>query len=147
MRADRVDRGEHADDWDNELENARLTLTPEQYAQEYECSFEAAVLGAYYGKLMAQAEQDKRICGVPYDPAARVYTAWDLGIGDATAIWFAQMVGPRNPSHRLLRSQSVWISDTTFVKSINGNTCMLSISCLRRTGSGAGNGQDSVGSA
>jgi hypothetical protein len=28
-----------------------------------------------------------------YDPAAEVYTAWDLGIGDSTAIWFAQTIG------------------------------------------------------
>jgi hypothetical protein len=93
MRADRIERGEPAENWDNELESARKGLTPEQYAQEYECSFEAAILGAYYGRLMADAEQDKRICGVPYDPSAQVYTAWDIGITDNTAIWFAQMVG------------------------------------------------------
>lgn len=76
-----------------EIASARKMLTPEQYAQEYECSFEAAVIGAYYGRLMAQAEADKRICGVPYDPAALVWTGWDLGIRDSTAIWFAQIVG------------------------------------------------------
>jgi phage terminase large subunit len=68
-------------------------LTPEQYAQEYECSFEAAVVGAYYGRAMQEAETAKRVCGVPYDPAARVWTAWDLGFRDATAVWFAQVVG------------------------------------------------------
>jgi hypothetical protein len=78
---------------DDELEAARRALTPEQYAQEYECSFEAAVIGAYYGRLMADADREGRLCGVPYDPAARVWTAWDLGIDDATAIWFAQIVG------------------------------------------------------
>jgi hypothetical protein len=66
-------------------------LTDEQYAQEFECSFEAAVIGAYYGKLMREAED--RISGVPYEPTAQVYTAWDLGIRDSTAIWFAQVVG------------------------------------------------------
>jgi hypothetical protein len=66
-------------------------LSEDQFLQEYECSFEAAVIGAYYGKLMAQAEE--RITGVPYDPTVRVYTAWDLGIRDATSIWFAQVVG------------------------------------------------------
>jgi len=63
------------------------------YEQEYECSFEAAVLGAYYGRLMADAERETRISRVPYDPNALVWTAWDLGISDATSIWFAQMVG------------------------------------------------------
>lgn len=76
-----------------ELESLRLGMTDEQFAQEFECSFEAAVVGAYYGRIMAQAEADGRITGVPYDAAAPVWTAWDLGIRDATAIWFAQVVG------------------------------------------------------
>lgn len=76
-----------------ELESLKSGLTEEQYAQEFECSFEAAVIGAYYGRLMQQAEADKRIIGVPYEPTSQVYTAWDLGIRDSTAIWFAQVVG------------------------------------------------------
>ena len=42
---------------------------------------------------MQQAEQDKRISNVPYEPTVPVYTAWDLGVRDLTAIWFAQVVG------------------------------------------------------
>lgn len=76
-----------------ELQAARRSMTEDQYAQEYECSFEAAIQGAYYGKEMAEAEREKRICRVPYDKATDVITAWDLGIGDATAIWFCQQVG------------------------------------------------------
>lgn len=76
-----------------ELASVRKTLTPEQYEQEFECSFEAAVIGAYYGRLMSEAEKDKRLTGVPYDPSVPVWTWWDLGIRDATAIWFAQLVG------------------------------------------------------
>jgi phage terminase large subunit len=76
-----------------ELDSLKAGLSEEQYAQEFECSFEAAVIGAYYGKLMAAAEGDRRIIGVPYEPTAQVYTAWDLGIRDSTAIWFAQVVG------------------------------------------------------
>lgn len=76
-----------------ELELARRHLSEEQYAQEFECSFEAAIVGSYYGKLMAAAESESRISGVPYEPTAPVWTAWDLGIRDATAIWFAQVVG------------------------------------------------------
>jgi len=78
---------------ETELQSLKSGLTEEQYAQEFECSFEAAVIGAYFGKLMAQAETDKRITGVPYEPTAQVYTAWDLGIRDSTAIWFAQVIG------------------------------------------------------
>ncbi len=73
-----------------ELESARKLMSPEQYAQEYECSFEAAILGAYWGKEMAKAESDGRICGVPIDVSQPVHTAWDLGVRDSTAIWFFQ---------------------------------------------------------
>jgi phage terminase large subunit len=34
-----------------------------------------------------------RVGRVPYDPLLPVHTAWDLGVGDATAIWFAQLIG------------------------------------------------------
>ena len=74
-----------------ELEAAKLQMTPEQYEQEYECSFTAAIIGAYYGKLLGAADEDGRITRVPYDPAYPVHTAWDLGVNDSTAIWFAQV--------------------------------------------------------
>ena len=76
-----------------ELQAAAKDMTPEQYAQEFECSFEAAIVGAYYGKLLGQADAEKRIGSVPWEPRSPVWTAWDLGIGDSTAIWFAQQVG------------------------------------------------------
>lgn len=77
-----------------ELDAAALDMTPEQYAQEFECSFEAAIIGAYFGKEMAEAERQGRITDVLHDPKLPVFTAWDLGIGDSTAIWFWQAVGP-----------------------------------------------------
>lgn len=58
--------------------------------QEYYCSFEAAMRGAYYGDLFEAIEKEKRLTRVPYDPAIPVETWWDLGIGDSTAIWFIQ---------------------------------------------------------
>lgn len=75
-----------------ELEDARKALSEDAYAQEYECSFDAAILGAYYGRLLDEATQDGRIRRVPYDPALPVETWWDLGVGDSTAIWFVQRV-------------------------------------------------------
>ena len=78
---------------ESELALAKRDLSEDQYAQEFECSFDAAIVGSYYGKLMARAEHDRRIAPVPYDPAALVWTSWDLGIRDATAIWFAQVIG------------------------------------------------------
>ena len=76
-----------------ELEQARSIMTPEQYEQEFECSFTAAVSGSYYGRLITKAEKDGRIGNVPIDDNVGVETWWDLGIGDSTAIWFAQRVG------------------------------------------------------
>lgn len=72
--------------------------------QEYWCSFEAAILGAYYGKEMARAEHEGRIvpdrvgpdgaplAGLAAMPDYPVHTAWDLGVDDATAIWCWQAV-------------------------------------------------------
>ena len=81
----------------DELEDARATMTPEAYEQEFECSFEAAILGAYYGSDVAAAERDGRIGDHDYDPALPVHCAWDLGIGDSTALWLWQAApgGPR----------------------------------------------------
>ena len=76
----------------DELDSARKLMTPEQYAQEYECSFEAAIQGAYWGREMAAAEEGGRICRLDVDPHAPVLTAWDLGVRDSTAIWFFQVL-------------------------------------------------------
>jgi hypothetical protein len=62
------------------------------YMQEWECSFEAAILGAFYGLDMVRAQETGRIGSVPYQPQLPTYTAWDLGYRDDTAIWFYQMV-------------------------------------------------------
>jgi hypothetical protein len=72
-----------------ELLDLRQTLTPEAYAAEIECDPNAAIVGAYYGKDIAELERKGRITGIePID--GPVHTAWDLGIGDSTAIWFWQ---------------------------------------------------------
>jgi len=76
-----------------ELEAARGLMSESEYEQEFECSFSAALVGAYYGKEMEKAEREGRIGKVPYDPSVLVTTYWDLGIDDATAIWFGQRVG------------------------------------------------------
>jgi phage terminase large subunit len=77
-----------------ELIAAQREMTPEEYAQEFECSFDAAIKGAYFGKEMAEADRQGRITDVLHEPDLPVYTSWDLGIGDATAIWFWQVLGP-----------------------------------------------------
>lgn len=79
-------------EWE-ELEASRRAMTEDQYQQEFECSFEAAIRGAYYGKEMRDAEESQRITRVPYEPVAEVWVAFDLGMDDSTALWFAQMIG------------------------------------------------------
>ena len=80
----------------NVLELARqedFNLRPESYDHIWEGDFLVHVDGAYYATEMRDCRQTNRIATVPYDPAMPVTTAWDLGVGDSTAIWFAQFVG------------------------------------------------------
>jgi hypothetical protein len=74
------------------LQAARSQLSTDQYDQEYECSFDAAILGAFWGQEMRLAQDEGRIREIPFEPELPVYTAWDLGRRDATAIWWWQEV-------------------------------------------------------
>jgi len=78
---------------EGELQAARNDMTDEEYLQEYECSFDAAIKGAYYAKQMENLTKEKQITSVPYDPVLSVNTAWDLGLDDMTAIIFYQIAG------------------------------------------------------
>jgi phage terminase large subunit len=73
------------------IETLRREMTPEEFDQELCCSFASPNSGSYYGKLMDEAERDGRITSVPHDPALKVWTSFDLGIDDATAIWCCQI--------------------------------------------------------
>lgn len=76
------------------IQEERAAGMPEELIeQEFFCSFEAALVGAYYGKLMRAAEDEKRIGRVPYEPQLPVETWWDLGVDDLMSIWFIQRVG------------------------------------------------------
>lgn len=79
----------------DELEAARALMSAEEYEQEMECSFTAALVGAYYGKEMEKAETAGRVTNVPYDPALPVTTYWDLGMDDAMSVWFIQNLNGR----------------------------------------------------
>lgn len=78
-----------------DLELAASTMSESEYQQEFECSFAAALIGAYYGKEIEKAEKEGRIGKVAYDPALPVFTYWDLGVSDTTTIWFAQVLRGR----------------------------------------------------
>jgi phage terminase large subunit len=76
---------------DEAITRLRQEMSEEEFAQELECSFNAPNSGSYYGKLIDQAEREGRITHVPHDPSLKVWTAFDLGIDDSTAIWCCQI--------------------------------------------------------
>ena len=88
------------------------------FQQEYMTSFSAGLPGAYYAKLIDQAEVDGRIGFVPYNPQGLVHTAWDLGRNDATAIWFVQRNGTGWDVIDYLANTSVGID--WYVKELRG---------------------------
>lgn len=71
-----------------ELDRLKSLMPANEYEQEMECSFDAALTGAYYAKELQSAEQ--RITTVPWEPMLPVFTAWDLGISDSMSIVFWQ---------------------------------------------------------
>jgi len=78
----------------SELDDAKSLMDEDEYNQEFECSWTASIKGAYYSTQMAEAEREGRIMTVPYERNLPVQTAWDLGVGDSTSIWFFQVHGP-----------------------------------------------------
>lgn len=75
------------------IETERKQGVPEEIIQsEYYCDFESAVVGAYYAAQLRQANREGRIDTFPIDKRHKVYTSWDIGHNDATAIWFFQLI-------------------------------------------------------
>jgi hypothetical protein len=68
--------------------------------QEYYCSFKGSIEGAYFAAEMRKAALENRITDVPHDGAVPVYTFWDLGYNDTTAIWFIQ--ADRGGAYRII---------------------------------------------
>lgn len=62
-----------------------------QFQQEYECSFNAAIMGAFYSREMIAVRSEGRIQNVTALPELPIHTAWDLGVSDTTAIWVFQV--------------------------------------------------------
>ena len=70
----------------NELQDEAL------FQQEAFCSFETPMQGAYYGTQLNRLRKQERMTSVPWEPKADVITSWDLGMDDATTIWFFQII-------------------------------------------------------
>ena len=78
---------------ETELKAAKNEMGEDKYRQEFECSFDAAVEGSYYGQMLNELEDKKHMQEIPREEISRTFTAWDLGMGDSTSIWVAQLVG------------------------------------------------------
>mgnify|MGYP003346864130 FL=1 len=75
---------------EDELKAAKSIMSEDLFEQEFECSFQAAITGSYYGTLLEDAEKNGRVLENLYDKELPVETWWDLGMNDSTVIWFAQ---------------------------------------------------------
>lgn len=79
---------------ETDIEIERQSGMPEELIQqEFYCSFDAGLVGAIVGDLMADASRNNKITRVPWDPNLPVTTAWDLGFDDTNTIWFVQFCG------------------------------------------------------
>jgi hypothetical protein len=76
-----------------ELASAKAEMGMDKYNQEFECSFNAAVEGSYYGQIINDLEAKNQITTIPRETLSKTYCSWDLGMSDSTAIWVAQVVG------------------------------------------------------
>jgi hypothetical protein len=108
---------------DVELKQAKNEMGEDKYRQEFECSFDAAVEGSYYGQILNELEEKKHMQEIPREELSRTFTAWDLGMGDSTSIWVAQLVGTEVRLIDYYENHGVgldhyvkWIKDNDYLK-------------------------------
>lgn len=78
---------------EEQLKEIRDVMEPEDFEQEFNCSWSSATKGAYFADAMGKLRDKNQITKVPHDPMALVDTWWDLGMDDSTAIIYTQNVG------------------------------------------------------
>jgi hypothetical protein len=131
------DRAEKEDGWgllefkasetgvvdETELKAAKNEMGEDKYRQEFECSFDAAVEGSYFGQILNELEEKKHMQEIPREELSRTFTAWDLGMGDSTSIWVAQLVGTEVRLLDYYENHGVgldhyvkWIKDNDYLK-------------------------------
>lgn len=76
-----------------EKEKNEGLMSEDMIAQEYYVSFDLGVEGSYYSKFIDKMRLNGQLTNVPYESSCRVFTAWDLGVHDATTIIFFQVIG------------------------------------------------------
>jgi len=78
---------------DEELQSAMRSMSVAEYDQEYNCSWDAAIQGAYWAEAMQRLDLGGHIKPLVADPSRQVHISMDLGMNDATACWFFQTDG------------------------------------------------------
>jgi phage terminase large subunit len=73
-----------------EVAMLQAAMSEEEFAQEFDCSFTASILGSIYGRLINSLESKGQLGSAHYDPSRPVQIAFDLGYSDATALWVFQ---------------------------------------------------------
>ncbi len=76
-----------------ERERREGLMSEDLILQEYYTSFDMGIEGSYYGKYLDKMRINGQVGNVPWEPAFKVHTAWDLGVRDSTAIIFFQVIG------------------------------------------------------
>jgi phage terminase large subunit len=74
-------------------EKANGEMSEDLILQEYYCSFDQGIEGAYYQKYVDRMRMNSQIGIVPYETGFKVHTAWDIGVRDSTCILFFQTIG------------------------------------------------------
>jgi hypothetical protein len=108
---------------DTELKAAKNEMGESKYRQEFECSFDAPIEGSYFGEILNELEEKKHMQEIPREELSRTFTAWDLGMGDSTSIWVAQLVGTEVRLLDYYENHGVgldhyvkWIKDNDYLK-------------------------------
>lgn len=78
---------------DEALDLERRRMSPEKFAQEYECSYERGVQGAIFGDAIDKLKMNGQVTSVSWEPGLLVHCAIDIGVNDATTIIWFQVVG------------------------------------------------------
>ena len=75
------------------LKDAKKAMGDNKYQQEFEISFDAPIVGSYYGEILNDLESKNHVREIESEAATGKWTAWDLGMSDSTSIWVCETIG------------------------------------------------------
>jgi len=78
---------------EDELRDAKKAMGDNKYEQEFEISFDAPIVGSYYGEIIKDLDSKNHIRDIESENMTQKWTGWDLGMSDSTSIWVAELVG------------------------------------------------------